>query len=86
DFDIAAGSETADLADAYDEEMDGRDHRDEVDDFADIDAILSRSRQILDGLQAGDGLAVTSRDAVSDERTRLAEWQSVERRVADLPP
>lgn len=82
DFDIAAGSEEPVLADAYDDEMAGE----EADDFAEIDAILSRSRQILDGLSAGEGLAVTSRDAVSDERSRLSEWQSVERRVADLPP
>lgn len=86
--DLAGSADTPALADASAWEMDSSDHADgaDADDFAEIDAILTRSRRILEGLASGDGVAATARDAVSDERSRLAEWQSVERRVADLPP
>lgn len=65
-------------------------------EFAAIDAVLERSRRILEGEGApaihtekpqsvivGD---VVVRDAEWDERGRIEQWQAVVREVEDLPP
>ncbi len=66
-------------------------------ELARIDAVLERSRRVLDGVgtQAPTVRAERSslvvgelviRDAEWDEQERLSQWQSVRRHAADLPP
>lgn len=66
-------------------------------ELADIDAMLERSRRVLDGIASSAPMAAPEksslvvgelviRDAEWDEQGRLFEWQSVRRDAANLPP
>lgn len=66
-------------------------------ELANVDAMLARSKRVLDGLAASAPAAgpeksslvvgeLVIRDAEWDEHDRLSQWQRVRTHVADLPP